>query len=519
MDIKPRQPQRQNAPGVVRRQTRTELGNFGRARELKQAEIQGGASTPTDAVPIAQPFTLQTDDIADSVDSAAQRPRGLARLKPANLRRHFSWRGFFKKLGLSFGALVVMGLGYLGYKLFFAVQNIIDRDSGGALALQGDIDPSQLNGEGDGRVNILLIGIGGDQHQGGDLADTVIIASIDPFNNEVAMLGVPRDLWVDIPDQWSTKINAAHALGEENGFSQTNYPSGGAGLLQKTIEQTLGIPIHYYARVDFDGFSQAIDAVGGIRVDVPEAICDYTIAWQFGFSCLEAGPQDFDRNKALFYARTRASARGDFDRGERQRLILLALREKALSLGTFSDPRKVFSLIDAAGQHSSTNLGLGEMKRIYEIISAIPPDKVISAGLDDHVRTAAVGGQSAVIPKAGIGQYAAIQAYVRSIFIDGFIKREGAVVDVLNGTTAVGVAAATSEELRSYGYKLGVIGDAPSSGYTATRLYDLSGGKAEFTKRYLEQRLKTVALSADKLPDGIKSTAAFVIIVGADATR
>lgn len=517
MDIKPQSPQR--LPGVVRRQTRTELGNFVRTRELKQAEIRGGASTSAEAAATPQPFRLDTDDIAETQDSAEKKPKGLARLKPAHIKRHFTWRGFFKKAGLGVGALVVAGLGFLGYKLFFAVQSIIDRDSGGALALQGDIDPSQLNGEGDGRVNILLIGIGGDEHQGGDLADTIIIASIDPFNNEVAMLSVPRDLWVDIPGQWSTKINAAHALGEESGFTETNYPDGGPGLLQKTLEQSLGIPIHYYARVDFDGFSQAIKAVGGIRVDVPEAICDYTIAWQFGFACLEAGPQDFDQKEALFYARTRASLRGDFDRGERQRLILLALRDKVLSLGTFSDPRKVFSLIDAAGRHVSTNVGLGEMKRIYEIISAIPAEKVISAGLDEHVRTAAVGGASAVIPKAGVGNFGEIQAYVRSIFIDGFIKREGAVVDVLNGTTAVGVAAATADELRSYGYKLGVIDDAPSKGYTATRLYDLSNGQAEFTKRYLEQRLNTVALSDDQLPEGISSTAAFVIIVGADATR
>lgn len=212
MDIKPRQPQDRNLPGLVRRQARTEIGNFQRTRELKEAEITSGAEALNTNQGASEPFRFDTDDIQDAQETAAKKPRGLGRLRPSHLRRHFTWRGFFKRLGLSVGALAVLGLGYLGYKLFFAVQNIIDRDSGGALALQDDIDPSQLKGEGDGRVNILLIGIGGDDHQGGDLSDTIIIASIDPFNNEVAMLSVPRDLWVDIPGQWATKINTAHAL-------------------------------------------------------------------------------------------------------------------------------------------------------------------------------------------------------------------------------------------------------------------------------------------------------------------
>lgn len=519
MDIKPRNPQDRNLPGLMRRQPRTEIGNFQRTRELKEAEITSGAEELRANQNPSEPFRFNIEDIQDTQETAAKKPRGLGRLRPGHLRRHFSWRGFFKRLGLSLGALAVLGLGYLGYKLFFAVQNIIDRDSGGALALQDDIDPSQLKGEGDGRVNILLIGIGGDGHQGGDLSDTIIIASIDPFNNEVAMLSVPRDLWVDIPGQWATKINAAHALGEETQFNEPNYPKNGPGLLQKTLEQTLGIPIHYYARVDFNGYTQAIDAVGGIKVNVPESICDYTIAWQFGFTCIEAGEQDFNSKEALFYARTRASVRGDFDRGERQRLILLALREKVLSLGTFSDPRKVFGLIEAAGNHVLTNIEPGEMRRIYDIISAIGPEKVASSGLDDHVATANVGGASAVVPKAGIGNFGDIQRYVRSIFIDGFIKKEAAIVDVLNGSSVAGAASSAAEELESYGYQLGTIGDADDSNYAATRLYDLSDGKSPFTKHYLEKRFATVALKADQLPKGVKSTASFVIIIGADATH
>lgn len=513
MDIKP--PKNTDGPGLVRRQGRGRIGDFNHARELKRPEM---SAAPADsAAKTVEPFKLETADIEENVETKQSKPKFLGRLKPSYIRRNFSWRRFVKKSGLALGTLAIVGLGYLGYKLFFAVQNIIDRDSGGALALQGDIDPSQLRGEGDGRVNIVLIGIGGDRHQGGDLADTIIVASLDPFNKEVAMLSVPRDLRVPIPGQWSTKVNAAHALGEESGFNEAGYPKDGPGLLQKTLEQTLGIPIHYYARVDFAGFEQAVKAVDGVSVNVPETVCDYTIAWQYGFSCINAGQQDFDSKEAIFYARTRASARGDFDRGARQRLVLVAMRDKILSLGTFSDPRKVVSLIDAAGNHAATNLQLGEMKALYDYLAEIDSSKIVSADLTEYITGS--GDSSDQIPRAGDGNFSEIQRYVRSIFIDGFIKKEGAVVDVLNGTTVAGAATAKADELSSYGYKLGTIGDAPSNNYAATKLYDLSDGRAEFTKRYLEQRLKTTAVSGRDLPDGITSSADFVIIVGADATR
>ena len=463
---------------------------------------------------------LNTEDIEDVGPEPKPKSAWWHWLKPGHIRRNFSPKRFFKKLGTVGGVAILLIGGFLAYKLYFASRNIIDRDSGGALALQGNIDPSQLNGEGDGRVNILLIGIGGDNHDGGQLADTIIVASIDPFNNEVSMLSVPRDLYVDIPGYYGRhKINDAHAFGEGDGFNEAGYPANGPGLLQKTVEQTLGIPIHYYARVDFDGFEKGVKTVGNITVDVPETICDYKIAWQFGFSCIEKGKQEFNSKQALFYVRTRASARGDFDRGERQRLVMLALQEKVLSLGTFSNPFKISELLDAAGRHIKTNLQLGEMLRVYEIGSQISPDKIVSSGLDSYVTTGNINGLSVVLPKAGEGDYSEIKRYVRSIFVDGFIKKESASIDLLNGSGVPSILAVKQDELTSYGYNLALVGNAPSSDYSATKIYDLSGGSAPFTKRYLEQRFNTVALGADKLPSGLKSESKFVIIIGKDATR
>jgi LCP family protein required for cell wall assembly len=523
MDIKPPKRSGQFA-GVNRRQRRAPIGDFQQTRDLRQQQLNANEDKP-DAVPTSsrpispdQPRSpALTFDFSD-IESAPPEPETKqSRLSWRALRRNFSFKRAFKRASFFGGLAVLVVGGYLGVKLFTAAQNIIDRNGGGALALQGDIDPSQLSGEGDGRVNILLIGIGGDNHTGGSLADTIMVASLDPFNKDVAMLSVPRDLYVDIPGQWTTKINAAHALGEDSGFSEPGYPDGGPGLLQKTIEETLGIPIHYYARVDFDGFEQAIDAVGSITVDIPETVCDYNIAWQFGFSCIEAGTQELDSSKALFYARTRATARGDFDRGARQRLILLALRDKVLQIGTFANPLKISGLLSAAGGHVRTNLQISEILRLYEIGQDISEDKIISSGLDDYVTTGNVGGASVVLPKSG--DYTEIQQYVRSIFVDGFIVSEAAQVDVLNGAGEPGLATDTAAELETYGYNILNIGDAPSADYTATKIYDLSNGSAPYTRQYLQQRFGTGMIDGATLPDTIVTDADFVIIVGRDATR
>lgn len=520
--------------GITPRQPRRLIGDFTNPRGKSQYKLDSGKAVKqvdsTDSTSAKSPkkntgprisspndLLVNFDDIDDKQETAESKS-WWSKFKPSSIKRGFSFKRLIKRFSLVAVVLVVGVVGFVGIKLFFATQSIIDRQGGGALALNQNVDPSELKGEGDGRVNILLIGIGGAKHTGGDLADTIIVASIDPFAKEVSMLSVPRDLWVPIPGEWTTKINAAHALGDDNGFNEPDYPKDGPGLLQKTIEQTLDIPIHYFIRVDFDGFKQAVDTVGGIDLDVPETICDYKIAWQFDFDCIYAGQQKLNSDQALYYARTRATARSDFDRGERDRLLLMALRDEVLKAGTYSNPLKISSLLDAAGSHVRTNLSISEMLRIYEIGKDIPASSIASTGLDDYVKTANINGASAVIPKAGDGNFKEIQDYVHSIFIDGFIKQEGAVVDVLNGSGEIGLASTKADELTTYGYKIGIIGNAPEeTAYTI--LYDLTNGANPYTKRYLEQRFGVKAVSGDELPSTVVTDSDFVIILGSNAKR
>lgn len=440
------------------------------------------------------------------------------------------------KLGLKIAGvmvlLVVLTAGGLGLKAYLKTRGILKGGSNGAVALNKNVDPTLLKGEGDGRVNVLLLGRGGEGHDGPDLTDTLLIASIDPVAKETALLSIPRDLWVKSSAGGTSKINAVYANAKNkvlNSYTTKNRTdavkkeaeSAGIKAIQDTISNVVGIPLQYYVMVDFTAFKQAVDAVGGVDINVKKQLYDPTVAWENNNNPLIAavGLQHFDGKKALLYARSRhGSARGDFDRTERQREMILALKDKVLSAGTFTNPLKVNGLINAFGNHVSTDFSLNELMRVYDIVKGIDATKVQSIGLadppNDFVTTGNVSGQSVVIPKAGTFNYEAIKSYIRNTLKDSFLKSENASVIVLNGTTTTGLATIKSDELKSYGYNVVKVGDAPTKTYTKTVLVDMTKGVKKYTKNYLEKRLGVTAVTS--LPDTniVTDTADFVIIVG-----
>lgn len=434
---------------------------------------------------------------------------------------------------LVFLCLGVLTGGFLFAKGYLKIRHVFKGGAPGAVALQENVDPNMLKGEGDGRVNILIMGKGGPGHDGPDLTDTMLIASIDPINKEAALLSVPRDLYVKVPGFGSMKINAAYATAKYKVQNGKKIPDQAAkaeqaGLdnVQKVIADTLGIPIHYYVMIDFQAFSEAIDTVGGVSVDVQQQLYDPTMAWENNNNPLLAakGLQQFNGKKALLYVRSRhGSARGDFDRTERQRQVILALKDKVLSLGTYSNPLKISQLLDAFGNHIQTNLSINDSMRLYNIGKAVGNDKVQSIGLADppnnFVTTAAYDGQSVVVPRAGIYNYTEIQNYVRNTLKDGYIKKENPAILVLNGTYVSGLAVKKANELKTYGYNVLPPADAPTKNYNQTILVDLRGGEKKYTRRYLEQRYKVTAVGS--LPDAsiVPGSADFVIILGANETN
>lgn len=392
-----------------------------------------------------------------------------------------------RKLSFYFVLIVfLIGAGLI-FRGWLSTRNIIVDGSGGAIALSGDVDPSQLKGEGDGRINVLLIGIGGEGHEAGDLADSIQLLSIDPVQNSATIVNLPRDLYVEIPGFGSDKINAAHAFGEQY------TDEGGPKLLQRTISEALDIPIHYYARVDFSGFKEAVNTVGGVDVNVEEAIYDYAYPDSnlegYESFTIGSGLHHMDGDTALKYTRSRHST-SDFDRSRRQQAVLAALKDKALSVGTLANPAKISSLISSAGSHFQTDIQFDEIKRFVELARTIDTTSVRKINLnnepDNYLASAARGGASALLPRAG--NFAEIKRYLRSVMPDGYIKRENATIRVVNGTDQAGLGAQVADVLRVYGYNVvGVRGsEQPTS--TTTVLLDATKGSKPYTINYLERR-------------------------------
>ncbi|MBX6334333.1 LCP family protein, partial [Candidatus Saccharibacteria bacterium] len=297
----------------------------------------------------------------------------------------------------------------------------------------------------------------------------------------------------------------------------------GVSALQDVIGQVLGIPIHYYGMIDFEGFKQAVDIVGGVDIDVPTELAVKEYLWdsttgKHYYLNVSAGPQHFDSTKALYFTRSRqTSLRGDFSRSERQRLFIQALAKKVLSAGTYTNPLKISQLMSAFGDHMSTDLSVNNALRLFDIANGMDLSQIKSIGLADppnnYVRTDTVGDQSVVRPTAGFGDYSEIQNYIRNVLKDPYLAKEDARVAVLNGSTIAGLAAKTAEELKTYGYNVAVVGDAPTQDYARTILIDVTDGKKPFTKNYLEKRLNVKATT--KVPEGVQTQDVdFVIILG-----
>lgn len=191
-------------------------------------------------------------------------------------------------------------------------------------------------------INILLLGVDtriGDT--GPPRSDTIIVVHVDPVAKRVDMLSIPRDLLVEIPGYYATKINAAYPFGEQD----ESIPGGGPTLVAQTIEYNFGIPIHYFAEVDIAGMEKVVDTIGGVMIDVPGIVKDDQYPTEdSGYTrvMFTPGLQMMDGVMAVRYARTRHDG-GDFSRQTRQQQVLLAIRERALATGLITNLPDIIS--------------------------------------------------------------------------------------------------------------------------------------------------------------------------------
>lgn len=276
--------------------------------------------------------------------------------------------------------------------------------------------------EADGRTNILILGIAGGNHDGSDLTDTIMVLSLNWSRHSMGLISVPRDIW---SDTLKDKVNSAYHYGEEK------KKGGGIILAKVIIEDVVGIPIHYGLVIDFSGFRNVIDLVGGIPVNVTSGFVDqeFPIAGREDDPCggdlqlacryealrFEAGRQNMDGERALKYVRSRhaeGDEGSDFARSRRQQDVLLALKAKLI------DPRvwlfqRPFALYQALDNATDTDMNIGELMTVGKLLVTIPEVKIHKISIESLLTNPPLWlyGRYALVPKE---DFATVHAFINS---------------------------------------------------------------------------------------------------------
>jgi LCP family protein required for cell wall assembly len=323
-----------------------------------------------------------------------------------------------------FAVLGILGLsGWYGFNLYRNAAKVTRQSN--PIALVSSLSNTTLKSI-NGGTNILLAGYSADDsgHNGAELTDSVMIISINQATKAATVISVPRDLYVNIPGYGYAKINEAYVDGENENFAEDGYADGGMGLLEKTIEQTLGVHSNYQALINYEAFKDMVDAAGGVTVTIdstdPRGLYDpYTNLK------LPNGSVTLTGQEALDLARARGDGpgsygfpEGDFTRTQHQQQILLALKDKITGSQNLSS---VSSLMNAVGNNVRTDLGLSELRTLFNFANDLNNTNIKMVtlndinGEDELTGYTTMTGQSALVPAAGVDDYSDLQAAIDNL--------------------------------------------------------------------------------------------------------
>lgn len=334
---------------------------------------------------------------------------------------------------------------------------------------------------GTSRVTILLMGIDRRCDEIGPVrTDSMMMLTVDPIGKTAAILSLPRDLWVEIPGFGVERINQAHYFGEI-----FEYPGGGPALAVDTVEAVLGTDIHYYATVNFEAFTEVVDLLGGVTLDVPEAINDEHYPDEcYGVDpfSIGTGVQTLDGVTALKYARTRATQNGDLARAARQQEVVLAVRDAAVSqVGELII--KAPQVWETLSQNVATTMQLEEALQLAWLLPEIPRENIRNGVIgDDYVFKVQNSDQQFVL----VPRRQAIRDLRDELFaLPGAVHigdadqltrlyeqvdAEEAAVAIYNGTQTFGLAGDTKTWLESKNMTIAAVGNDGTATNTTSRI-------------------------------------------------
>jgi LCP family protein required for cell wall assembly len=333
--------------------------------------------------------------------------------------------------------------------------------------------------DGASRITVLLIGLDYRDWVAGEGAprsDSMILLTIDPLTKTAGMLSIPRDMWVNIPGFGYSRINTAYSSGEGS-----KLPGGGPELARKTVEQFIGVPVQYYAQIDFYTFVEFIDLIGGIEVHNTEDLrLDPVGAGKDKIKLTCCGMRLLNGEEALAYARFRKDKEGDIARAERQQKVILGIRNQVLKPENFPVLLgKAQQFYEEFSAGIKTNMPFETALQLGVLAKDIPVESIKKGVIDYTMVTldnVILGGQDASIMKPMPDR---IRVLRDEIFTSGgalsplaaagdplaLMQADAARVRILNGSFSPGLDTATGNYLLTQGVQVAEVG-------TADRAYD-----------------------------------------------
>ena len=384
--------------------------------------------------------------------------------------------------------------------------------------LSSIITGTPINTESD-RTNFLILGMGGANHDGPFLTDTIIFSSLRNSTSQLALTSIPRDLVVKYTDSYYPKINEIYTIGRNNNEEPGRFAAD-------IIGDNFGQTIDYYVVVDFSGFHEIIDILGGISINVDTSFTDYqfpTDDYEYQTISFVAGEQMMDGETALNYARSRHGDNGegsDFARSKRQQKLLFAVKDKILSYQTLLNPYKLSRLYTSITNNLSTNISLKTALNLFEQMKEIDINEALQYTIDDApggLLTAGITEQGAYILKP-IAGYDTLKQFINDLFEFSDTASETALISIQNGTPTPGLAYSLAQELRGYNLDIASYENAAAQDYQRTIIYDKTNGDKPLTTELLKKAIP-YAIMTSSIPTHLMNedeSIDFIIIIGQD---